>query len=456
MATSSLAAGQPFLPADADARIDRLGQWMKAAAFHEPGTADERASLVGSWTNMQVRVLWIDANLLVQVMRNPSGLGFSVRPEGQSRPIPVRYTPVQLHRIRVLACAAAGVIDDIRCVQLKAPGELDDDLRRVARLAQEARTRGDGDNYLLRRGALLQSDVAMLVPPTFEPIGAGGFLGPQRIRMHTSDGLASDLGQVAVHWELARMLLDYVRPSGTSRPAPERDEMVRAWYRATAAWMQATEQHDTLHLDRAREIFPNADEILFLSACQHEVYAGAPIQSAMRSAPAPSGWKFDVVSERTELHQAEALFRRALAANPMMTEARIRYGRVLSMLDHHADAANELRQALRSADDVLLRYYGELFLGAAEEALRNFDAARDAYMEARRLFPNAQSPRIALSALGRRRGDRGAALREMQQLFELSVADTEGNDPWWRYYVVQARNADSLLDELHRPFRNAQ
>ena len=101
-----------------------------------------------------------------------------------------------------------------------------------------------------------------------------------------------------------------------------------------------------------------------------------------------------------------------------------------------------------------LRYYGELFLGAAETARRNFEAAREAYGRAARLYPEAQSPRIALSELARRLGDRGAAWREMQTIFERPASDAEPDDPWWRYFMVQARNADDLLEALRRPFLN--
>ena len=88
--------------------------------------------------------------------------------------------------------------------------------------------------------------------------------GPQRFKMQISDGRQTDFGQVAVHWEIARMVLDDVK-AGVGRPVPGRDEMVRQWYRATAAWMQQVEDHDTVHLDRAREIFPADPDILFLS-----------------------------------------------------------------------------------------------------------------------------------------------------------------------------------------------
>ena len=47
----------------------------------------------------------------------------------------------------------------------------------------------------------------------------------------------------------------------------------------------------------------------------------------------------------------------------------------------------------RRSTIALLRYYGELFLGAAEEALGHYDAARDAYQQAAALVSRPRSRR---------------------------------------------------------------
>jgi tetratricopeptide (TPR) repeat protein len=285
------------------------------------------------------------------------------------------------------------------------------------------------------------------------PAGSPSSIGPQRLRMEISDGRQVDLHQSAVHWEIARMLLAFVKPHGSDRPAPGRDEMVRQWYRATAARMQLREDHDKLHLDEARELFPADPDILFLSGCQRETFAGSPIQSAARSAVLPTGVKLDVGSDRGELREAAAMFRRALEAEPNHAEARMRHGRVLALLGRHADAVVELRRAAGALEDPQLLYYAELFLGAEEEALGNRDAASAAYTRAAELSPRAQSPLLALSELARRYGDRPAALQAIERLFALPGDDRgEHDDPWWVYYVAQARDAEDLLDAMRQPF----
>jgi tetratricopeptide (TPR) repeat protein len=216
--------------------------------------------------------------------------------------------------------------------------------------------------------------------------------------------------------------------------------------------MQAREDYETLHLDRAHEIFPDDPDILFLSGCLHEAYAGPRIQSAVQSVVLPTGVFFDLKSDRAELRHAETLLRRVVALKRDFGEAHLHLGRVLLLLGKPADAASELTQALQSTSDELLRYYGELFLGAAREALGEYDLARAWYLRGAELEPSAQSPHMALSALARRRGDRNTALQEIRLVFQLTASEHGRDDPWWRYYVSHVRDADDLYAELIRPF----
>jgi len=456
--TASVAAAGSAQPAavrrpEMAERLHTVEQWLEAVRDHEPGTTDQAASLVASWSTRTVRTLWIDANAIAQLMLNLRRTSISIQLPGQRGTSSIRYGEAELHRLRVLACAAGGTLASPECVAVNAAREATGDLIRVADAALASAERGDR-NYLLRHAALLHTDIAMFMRDLGEPVSqADHYQGPQRIRIQTSDGTPVDLSQFAPHWEFARMMLDYIRPPGADNPAPGLDDMVRLWYRATAAWMQAREQHDTEHLVRAREIFPHDPDILFLSACQHEAYASASIQSVAATAYLPRGITSAVGSERSELHQAERFFRQALSANGSLAEAHLRLGHVLVLLDRHAEAVPELGQALASVEDDWLRYYGRLFLGAAHEALREYDDARHAYAGASELFPKAQSPKIALSGLARRRGDRAGALRDLQPLLDKRV-NADDDDPWWHYFVAQARNADDLFDRLRQPFRD--
>jgi tetratricopeptide (TPR) repeat protein len=431
------------------ARLDRLAGWLKAVEQHVPGIEDDAVREVAAWPNDNLRMLWIDVNIVVQLMRSPRGATFRVRAEGANAASTIRYTAPQLQQLKTLACAAGG---DEHCVATDAAAALDAGLVRVARAARAAKLRGD-DNYVLRRGALLHLDASMLpARAPLEPASTVPSIGPRLFRVQVSDGRQVGAGMSAVHLEIARMVLDFVKLPGADRAAPGRDPMVRDWYRATAAWMAYHEDHDLLHLERGRAMFPDDPDLLFLSGCQHETFAAPHIQAAIQSASLPSGYSIVLESQRGELQRAETFFRRALELKSDHGEARLRFGRVLGLLGRHSDAARELRQAVASVDQDELGYFAQLFLGAEEESLGQYNAAFDAYQRAAVLYPAAQSPRLALSSLGHRRGDRAAALRALQPLFDVPSEAVEPDDPWWTYHIAPGRNVDELLEALRRPF----
>jgi tetratricopeptide (TPR) repeat protein len=431
------------------ARVERVAQWLKALHQHEPGQPDESATLVGSWPPADIQALWVDVTTILKMMHDPRVRQFVLKAPNSSTATQILYGDEGLKRMRALARAANGTVAEASVV-------VDRELLELSRAVSRLRTGGD-DNYVVKRGALLHADVAMLMPVVREPLSTRTSLGPDRMRLQMNDGQDLGVVQAAVHWELARMLLDHVHTqSRAARADPEHDPMVRLWYRATFAFMERAVDHDPSHVGRALQLFPDDGDLLFLAGSMHETFAAAGVQSAMHSAVLPAGSSFGVGSEGVELRRAEGLFRRALEVNPGLLEARTRLGRVLGLRGHHLDAAAELRLAVAGTEDPLLLYYGELFLGAEEEALGHQDAARAAYAHAATLYPTSQSPLLALSQLARRRGNRPAAVQAIQQMFALSTDSVTRDDPWWRYHVVQTRNVDLLLEQLRKPFRLAE
>ena len=436
-------------------RLDRFTEWIKAVHDHEPGESDAALERVASWSGDELRGLWADAQFLAALMRSLKLNHFEI-PQARET-IAILYKPALLQRMRAMACAAAGHLLSADCRAIHAADSLDEELRAFAADAAADRTRSGEDNYFLRRAAILHADVEMIASAVLDvPASASSrpLPGPRRVKADTSDGISVKVHEVGVHWEIARTLLSMVVPKGLERPAPARDAMVHDWYRATAAWMQHAESHDTDHVNRARELFPSDPDILFLSGTLHEIYASSESQAAAHSVAMPSGFELDIGSVRGELHQAEGFFRRALAQAPEMAEAHLRLGRVLALQGHDVEAIAELQQALTRLGDEELEYDGELFIGAAYESLGRYDEAAAAYEDAASRVPSAQSPLIALSQLARRRGDRGGALAAMARLFALPMPDDgDRRDPWWFYNTAQARNADDLLEGLRAPFR---
>ncbi len=343
-------------------RIEHLTEWADAVMNHRPGDADAALRRVAAMSIADVQALSIDAQTLVTLMRRPGALVFFVangreergddlfnRGGPGKRQTQIRYRAVEIAALRALAKRLAG-----------------------------------HDNEFLRRAALLEADVAMLdtierIPITHAPPG-----GPFSYRVRVNDGQTQSINQGPVHWALARKMIDLLAPS------PSRDLFARAWYVATVSQLEAAEQHDTDHLERALALFPNDSLLLFFNGCLHEVYASDRIQAAVRTMRLPPG---------------------------------------LTM------------------GDPVNGYYAALFLGREEEALGRLDAAQASYERAASFYPGAQSAHLALSQLAWRRPDRTAALQAVRD-----ALGSTGEDPWWTYAVVHARHVDALLEELRRPF----
>jgi tetratricopeptide (TPR) repeat protein len=168
----------------------------------------------------------------------------------------------------------------------------------------------------------------------------------------------------------------------------------------------------------------------------------------VRNANLPSGARLNVVSEEGELRRAAQLYRRALELDPSHREAAVRYGRVLGRLGQHTEAVEHLR-AVKGTSDPVIGYFAELFLGFEEEAVERFEDARTAYDRALALFPRAQAPRLALSQLLHRAGDRAAARDALAPVLQ-PWGDGVAGDPWWIYRTTPGRQASELISAVYR------
>jgi tetratricopeptide (TPR) repeat protein len=411
-------------------RIERLSRWLDAVARHELGAGDDPLLRVASWDRNTLWQVWMDVGAIVSLVRDPSVLVFYTPVE--SEPFSgVFRLPQPKIRMRVIPYSR-------------------DQVKSLQSIARDVTTKG-GEDRVLKRGAVLHSDIAML--------GAAQLVVPDPARrprsdsimLFMADGQQTGVDDAGVHWEMGRRLLDRVRPKGTRKLGadPGYDETVRLWYLAGSAYMQATEQMDPWHVDRSVQLFPHDPEVLFLAACAREVFSGPQIQGVLQSMTLSRDLFSLVGSEGDELRNAERLFRASLELDhPLRSEARIRLGRVLGRRGRHQEAIVELRRATMETQNQLLLYYGNMFLGTEAAALGLVDEARQAYDRAGALYPLAQSPRLAMGALAANTGDRAAALSVIEPVLgadEPQLAD----DPWWSYYRSQARDLEGVVSALH-------
>jgi Tetratricopeptide repeat len=408
-------------------RIERLRQWLDAVEQHEPGSADESLLRVASWDPTTLWRVWMDVGAMVSLIREPDILVFYTPSEPEPFSGILRVPQPRL-RMRVIPYSR-------------------DELKRLQLIAKESFDRG-GEDRILKRGAVLHSDIAMAELPdstqdrTRRPSSSS-------ILLHLADGQPTGIGTPVVHWELGRRLLDKVWGKGSRNggPSPGSDETVRLWYLASNVYMQSVEQLDAWHVDRSVQLFPRDPEMLFFAACAREMFSGPQIQNVLLSTTLSRDLFNLVGSEGEELRRAERLFREALERDPGRSEARIRLGRVLGQRGRHQDALAELRPATMATRNRLLLYYANVFLGAEADALGLTEEARQAYERASDLYPLAQSPRLAISALASRAGDRSGALAAIDSVLSRDEPQ-RADDPWWSYYISQTRDLEGVLIAL--------
>src|SRR5688500_19042348 len=417
-------ASEVFAEVPTDPRLDRLQAWVTAVERHEPGSIDGPAAVLRWWGRTALADVHDDMFALSTLTADPCArvqLYEPPTPTQSRRPKP-GYTPNQMAGLRLIADG------------LKWRHAITD---------------------LLKRGALLHTDVALRAPAAGGDITSTLDSALQRTTLYLDDGRQQGLDQSVGHLEMARRLLDLVRPNPErdDKPYPERDETVRQWYRGTTAVLIERGNLDLDHFTRALQLFPEDSEILFIAGALREILAAPRIQDGLRTARLPSGLSYAVDSDRSELRRAEALFRRSLSADPTMAETHLRLGRVLGLLGRPAEAAKELRLAVPGDREPMLRYYRELFLGRELDALGDHAQARASYERAAVLYPLAQSPHIGLSEVAMRTGDRVSAQAAMQIVWRPSASTQEPDDPLRQYHYIAGRHGNALLTALNGTFR---
>lgn len=399
----------PSPPPIVSHNITVLRDWVRAVHRHVPGETDAALLSIAAWSRTEIEAAWVDAQAFVAIVRDPNANAFYVQPSGERAVLRAFTTRPDLEAMRELA----------------------------------NQVRLDGLNQFLKRAAILHSDVAQQFQINADVAPPQAMWSPRRFVVQTDDGQQTGMNGGIVHWEFGRVLLDFVVDAS-------RDDFVRSWYRASMAFKLALEELDTPHFVRALDIVPNDPVIRFLHGVLHDAFAHPSVQSVVEAAKLPPRVRLDVLSEANELRQAESEYRRAIELDTNYAEARLRHGRVLARQGRHNDAAAQLRQALPGLREPMMEYYGRLFLGAEEEALGRTNEARALYLQAAKLYPRAQAPRMALSQLAHKSGNRAAARETLDAWFERGSQISFEDDPWWTYMRAAGRMADEWREATYR------
>jgi tetratricopeptide (TPR) repeat protein len=380
----------------------RFRVWVSAVYQHQPGEADEPSRPIWSWSQTDLASVLATLDGIRAALS--SGAAVGVVHVGQWT-----TTVAQLHEVLALTPAET----------------LSGDISR-----------------LLKRGAILHTDIAVAAS-----------------NAERQPDFAAMLSLPSLHFGMAMELVDALRlrPGAADQdtgPASWRNApdtpFIRAWYLATAAFLQS--QYEIIgtpgFIDRGLLLFPGEPRLLLMAGGVCELLASPRVQEGHdvdRSAAS-------IDTRDGNLRKAESFYRQALKRDAALVEARVRLGRVLGLKGQHKKALAELQAARADDADQAVRYFRLLFVGDEQAALGHEAAARQAYGDALHLYPGAQSAHLAMSSFERRFGIREAAASSIRDLLQTTAASAP--DPWAEYYAAgDGRRAQQLLDGLREPFR---
>ncbi len=418
----------PAQSASPAAPFARLERWAALVNAHAPGERDEAADAASRLSGRELGEVFDEFQEAVRLFERALA-------EARALDYPINRGEL------TTTVAGLGAVLQVPAAEFVA----------VARTDREEATRlfQDAVRRLLERGALLHADVATVVPPELRLVSA---VEPDaKASLLVQDGRAAGLertaeSHVSTHFAFGSRLIDL------AAERTGRSELTRQWYRSTAAYLLRHEAFaDAMtHLDRAADTLPTDAVVSFLTGALHEVFALPRSQAVVQSVELPPGMEHDVGTVDAELRIARSHYRRALELEPGFTLAAVHLARVTDLTGDHEAARAMLAEVRPSVTDRPTQYFAELFLGDASARLGEFAEAQRHYARAAALYPRAQTPGLAQSALLRARGDREGAVTAMRQVISRRVGRSLTDDPWWTYFIAHVADADARMVELGR------
>lgn len=398
-------------------RLDLLRVWVGAVEQHEPGRRDDALESARALNLAAIESIDRHMPALVKAIGEPGATIFPNRRPGRT------------------ATALTGTLVFTN-----------DELGRLRALAAEVRARGNA-NRLLKRAAVLHADIAMSGGSPGLPARSARRVPLSRTAVFVEDGRQTGVLESVDHWAMGRAVLSEVASRPDRTPDPQRDLDVLLWYQATTAFMLVQESIGLEHFTAAEALFPREADILMAAGAARDMLSAPGVHAPLRRARAGFGSVMELGSQESEMRQGVAFYRRAVEADRGHAEALIRLGGLLGRLGRHDDAVAELRRALPLTTEPLLQYYAQMFLGRELDHLRDVAGARAAYERAMALAPQAQAPRVGLSHILMRDGDRSAALELI--LPALAPDAVQQAEPMWNYYTAAGREAATLVQRVY-------
>lgn len=410
-------------------RLAKLQAWLEAVESHAPGRLDAAALTIASWSNREIHLLTPYITALIDLLPSSPGM------------LPREKRGSATRAARALATGTRVSRDELALISEEL----------VPKVAAKM-----DRNDLVRRAALLHADVMMLglvkePHHTSEEDARRQAQPSDRVMVLGMDGHHRGYGVAPGHWQFARHLLDTVSED------PAMAASLRLWYRATAAFLlfDGSWSEAEIHLEYARDQRLADAALLFDAACVYEIYASPQVTVIADALRGPKGPAVNVPPAVENLRKAGRLFEEAVLLDAGFCEARVRLARITALLGRREEAAQELRPLASGDAEPVVRYFAALFLGDVEQALGRRDAAIEAFRLAATLFPQAQSPHLALSALAIDHADRREAVAELQNLLQLPAEASRRFDPWWTYHLGNGRNVEDHLSRLWTSFAKA-
>jgi tetratricopeptide (TPR) repeat protein len=279
------------------------------------------------------------------------------------------------------------------------------------------------------------------------------------------DGRGTRSIRRSAHWAIgARIARTLAARPGGRTPAAE-------WFRATVALLQLWGDLDVVggHLDAGEALFERDPWLALYRGTLHQTFADPRLQAFARDRRADlsrargqlrltmpgagvGGRRLvtdgtDMVdlprNATTELQAAERAFRRALALDPALHEARIRLAHVLCELGDDRQAVTILGPALEAPLAPFPAFYAAMVLGRAEEHRGRYADAGVAYDSAAARFPGAQSAEVGRSRVALAQGRAADALEGIVAV--AGPGSKERPDPWPSYFRLHDPDAGTQM-----------